>query len=664
MTQALFLRLLASQDKGADLASALAAVRRGQADTRVFQVDPESFRQIPGAPFAYWVSDRVRRLFKELPPFEGDGRTVRVGLQTGDDFRFVRAWWEVAPERILDAQHGPDWRKDLPAFQAWCRQRTHEGKRWVPFAKGGEYSPYYADIHLVVNWEWEGKEIKEFVDPETGKTYSRPQNTDFYFRPGLTWPRRTQGGFNLRVHPSGSAFADKGPVAFGEPRQLQFCLGLMNSQIFKALIAAQMAFGSYEVGVIQRTPVARWSGDEGQNLGYVALLATDRKRYSDIANEASHLFAVPLGCAAGQSLGDVFKVVSEEGARRDTDLADFRSQIDQSVAALYGLTSADFGPHNGQPSPGVTEAGDLGEEVEEDEAPPVTSPSALASSLVSYLLGCVFGRWDARLATGERPLPDLPDPFDPLPVCSLGMLQGDDGLALRSTPEGYPLSIDWDGILVDDPGHPDDLLARIRQMLELIYKERAGAIEAELAELLGVKDLRDYFRRPTKGGFWLDHLARYSKSRRKAPIYWLLQSKKRNYALWLYYHRLDRDLLYKALVNYVEPKLRLEESRRKELEQARILAGPTGREAKQLARETEAQEELVQELAEFARALSRAAELHLIPDLDDGVLLNIASLWELVPWKEAATSWEELLKGKYPWSSIGEQLKERGVVGS
>jgi hypothetical protein len=69
----------------------------------------------------------------------------------------------VAPERILDAQRGPDWRKELPAFQAWCRKRTHEGKRWVPFAKGGEYSPYYADIHLVVNWDGRAGRFKEWI---------------------------------------------------------------------------------------------------------------------------------------------------------------------------------------------------------------------------------------------------------------------------------------------------------------------------------------------------------------------------------------------------------------------------------------------------------------------------------------------------------------------
>ncbi len=181
-----FLRLLSDEDK----ATALEEAITNPEDERRFEVDPESFSMVPGTPFAYWVSDSIRRLFVELPPFESEGRTVKQGLATADDFRFVRCWWEVPPERILDAQHGPDWREDLEAFQEWCRKRTFEGKKWVPFAKGGEYSPYYADIHLVVNWERDGEEIKNFVHPMTGKQRSRPQNTQYYFRPGLTWPLR------------------------------------------------------------------------------------------------------------------------------------------------------------------------------------------------------------------------------------------------------------------------------------------------------------------------------------------------------------------------------------------------------------------------------------------------------------------------------------------
>ena len=76
----------------------------------------------------------------------------------------------------------------------------------------------------------------------------------------------------------------------------------------------------------------------------------------------------------------------------------------------------------------------------------------------------------------------------------------------------------------------------------------------------GVIAARQRFVR-AQTGVALDHVSRYSKSRRKAPIYWLLQSSKKNYGLWLYYHRLDKDILFKARQNYVDPKIRLEQTR-------------------------------------------------------------------------------------------------------
>ena len=105
-------------------------------------------------------------------------------------------------------------------------------------------------------------------------------------------------------------------------------------------------------------------------------------------------------------------------------------------------------------------------------------------------------------------------------------------------------------------------------------------------------DLRDYFRKPGAGGFWDDHVKRYSKSRRKAPIYWLLQSSKKNYALWIYYHRLDKDILFKALLNYVEPKIRRKESRLDELRSQKTALGPAAKGAKKLDKDIDRQDAL------------------------------------------------------------------------
>ncbi len=135
MTQATFLRVLSDNDKGLALQEAVNQVNNAGGD-KTFVVNPNSFYQVPGSPFAYWTSYRIRSLFTQMLPFEGHNRSVKVGLQTSDDFRFVRAWWEVPPEKILDAQNGADWREDVKEFQDWCRNRTTQGKKWVPFAKG------------------------------------------------------------------------------------------------------------------------------------------------------------------------------------------------------------------------------------------------------------------------------------------------------------------------------------------------------------------------------------------------------------------------------------------------------------------------------------------------------------------------------------------------
>ena len=187
------------------------------------------------------------------------------------------------------------------------------------------------------------------------------------------------------------------------------------------------------------------------------------------------------------------------------------------------------------------------------------------------------------------------------------MLQEPDGLPATQNPHGYPLRIDWDGILVDDPDHPDDVIRRVRDVLEVIWKDRADAIEKEACEILGVAELRDYFRKPGAGGFWDDHVKRYSKSRRKAPIYWLLQSSKKNYALWIYYHRLDKDILFKALLNYVEPKIRWSWSVSPasiELQVPEDARDPAPRDFKKLEKESERQESFLTELRDFEDKLA------------------------------------------------------------
>ena len=260
-------RLLESDDPATPLAEAVATLRRGEDAESVYAVNPKSFRQVPNAPFAYWVSERIRGLFTELPPFESDGRTAKQGLATADDFRFVRTAWET-PE-----------------------VGTHQA--WSPFAKGGSYSPFYADVHLHVNWETDGKQVRHFGDPNGVRPSSRPQNTDYYFQPGLTWPLRTQSGLGMRAMPAKCIFGHKGPQASSDGTDLGCLLSITTSTAFRGLVEIQMAFGSYEVGVIQRTVVPDLNDEAQDNLPPLAKSAWSLKRHLDTTNSNSHAFYAP-----------------------------------------------------------------------------------------------------------------------------------------------------------------------------------------------------------------------------------------------------------------------------------------------------------------------------------------------------------------------------------
>jgi hypothetical protein len=222
----------------------------------------------------------------------------------------------------------------------------------------------------------------------------------------------------------------------------------------------------------------------------------------------------------------------------------------------------------------------------------------------------------------------------------------------------YPLDIPWDGILVDDSGDSLDIDSRVQRALEVIWKERWEAIAQEASEILGVRSLRDYLRKPS--AFFADHLRRYTKSRRQAPIYWPLSSSRGGYTIWLYYHRLRRDTLFSALNDFAKPKLQHE---RFKLERLRGNAGPQPTRSQREA--IEAQESFVAELEGFVEELSRVAPLW-DPDLNDGVIINYAPLWRMIGhtgWRKSVRDcWDALCAGDYDWSHLAMHLWPERVV--
>lgn len=237
------------------------------------------------------------------------------------------------------------------------------------------------------------------------------------------------------------------------------------------------------------------------------------------------------------------------------------------------------------------------------------------------------------------------------------MLQNADGLPATpaDVPADYPLRISWPGILVDDPGHAEDIVGRVREALAVIWPATHDAIEQEACEILGVDDLRAYFANANK--FFADHLKRYSKSRRSAPIYWPLSTQSGSYTLWLYYHRLSDQMLYTCVNDFVDPKL---------AECRRGIDALHGRQrSTDQERELERLTELEAELQEFRAELLRIARFWR-PNLNDGVQITAAPLWRLFrhrAWqKRLQETWEKLEQGDYDWAHLAMSIWPERVV--
>ncbi|MBY0113211.1 MAG: hypothetical protein K2Y21_10340 [Phycisphaerales bacterium] len=348
-----------------------------------------------------------------------------------------------------------------------------------------------------------------------------------------------------------------------------------------------------------------------------------------------------------------------------SQLASLQSEIDDICFQLYGISEEDrrsitegFGS-SAAVDDGAEPEGTDEESDDEGEHESAADLPGLTAELVAWAVGVAVGRFDVRLATGERQPPPEPDPFDPLPICSPGMLTGEDGLPVASAPPGYPVAWPTDGVLVNDEGHPRDLVAAVRSVFDVVFGKDSDAYWQEAASILDPKghDLRTWLSK----SFFEYHIKKHSKSRRKAPILWQLGVPSGKYSVWLYAHRVTGDRLFSVLNDIVRPKVRHEEDGLSRLK-AEAGASPT----RSQRHDIEEQEAFVAELKTMTDEVARVAPLW-APDLDDGVVICLAPLWRLFPqhkpWqKECKQIWDKLVAGDYDWSHMALHLWPERVV--
>ena len=237
-------------------------------------------------------------------------------------------------------------------------------------------------------------------------------------------------------------------------------------------------------------------------------------------------------------------------------------------------------------------------------------------SLISYAVGCMLGRYSLDV--------------DGLVLADAG--QGiDDYLAKMPDPAHVTFMPDADNVLpiTDDEYFEDDAVARLVEFVRAAYGEET--LEENLrfmADALDPKaktDARGTIRTYFLKDFYRDHCSTY----KKRPIYWLLDSGKKNgFKALVYMHRWRPDTLAQVRTGYVHPQQERYRGRLELLNQR--AEGATGRQAAQVEKERRTVTAQAEELAAFEERLHTLADQMIGIDLDDGVKVNYAKFQDVL----------------------------------
>ena len=521
---------------------------------------PSQFTRIDGEPFVYRLTDDEIGLFSRFPPL-GDLVEARVAMATADNDRFLRGWYEVASNRTCrDAD-------DIKAALASTR-------RWFPVNRGGEAKAWYWNRDSVIDWEDDGHRIRQNIDAATGRVRSHNYNGQFAFREGLTW-----GAFGsslrMRYTPAGSLFVTPGSSMFGRSTELDMrsILVLANSALATRLSRAVSGTINLEVGDILRVPVPNLP-EQAALLGAQCIDLS--KSLWDMRETSMDFRSSPLlRVQQAKVAAAVVSVQALVGRLRD-DLHDAERAASALVDDAAGVSS---------PSAFLTSV-------------PIPSPSSLVAELVSFGVGCMFGRYS--LDVPGLVLANQGDSFQ-------------EYLANVPSPSFMP---DADGVIpvVDGEWFEDDVVAKFRQFLRVAFGEEHFEENLKFViDSLGVKDLRDYFVK----SFYKDHVQRY----KKRPIYWMFSSPKGSFNALVYLHRYNPSTVSTVLNEYLREFIKkLEVSL--EQQERMIVSGANAREVAVAQKEAERLRKVLIELGDYERDLYKLASAQIDLDLDDGVLVN------------------------------------------
>lgn len=540
----------------------------------------DNFSKIPGSPVAYWVSENALNAYnnKHISNY----MNCKSGIMTGSD-NYIRLWYELG----------------IKTIKFNCSTASDMGNfKWFPLNSGGEFRKWYGNNIKVVNLWNNGAEIKSKV-----KNY-RLRDDRYYFKRGITWGRITSSQIAFREVIEGSLFGDAGPIGFIEDKRF-YVLGFLNSKVVKNLLQITNPTLNFQVHDIMELPLVftedNYYAVENLVEYNIKISQSDWDFFETSWDFKEHpLVRLSKSLWDGTAIGATMKYYygchpevscplelcymlwQGECNERFNTLKANEEELNRIFIDIYGLQD------------------ELTPEVEDKD---VTVRKANLQreikSLISYAVGCMFGRYS-------------------LDVEGLAYAGGewDDSKYIT-------YKADEDNIIpiTDDEYFKDDIVGRFVEFISTVYGEET--LEENLtfiANALGNKGKtsREVIRNYFLNDFIKDHIKIYQKR----PIYWLFDSGKQNgFKALCYMHRWNADTTGNMRVEYLHRTQKVYE---KELERMQEIIDNSS-DNKEISAATKRKEKLQKQLKETKEYDAKVAHLALSRidiDLDDGVKVN------------------------------------------
>ncbi|WP_339008340.1 BREX-1 system adenine-specific DNA-methyltransferase PglX [Fusobacterium animalis] len=577
-----------------------------------FQAKQKDFEKIPGNPIAYWVSDKVREIFENK--LIGNLFPVKKGADTGNNDLFLKMWNEI------------NFKKSGVNISTEKGKKEFKGK-WVPYNKGGEFRKWYGNLEYFINWENDGYDLKN--------SKANLRSPQLYFKEGITWNALSSSKTSARKS-TNSIFDSAGSSMFPKKEEIEYYLAFMNSKIVDYLLKILNPTLNYGAGTISNLP-------DVNNKNYIEVIKNKSQQNINISKEewdsreTSWDFE-KLSLIDGKDLKTAYENYcnhwrdnfvqlhknEEELNRLFIEIYDLQDEMDEKVAfddiTILKKEAKIVEIDNSIPKEFSSESEkylyDRGVSLEFNK-------DELVKQFLSYAVGCIMGRYSINksgliIANSDDILELSENKF---------IVKGTDG-EIRQEVESKFLPDEFGIIpITDEKDFSNDIVEKLKEFIKFVYGEENLKDNLNfIAEALGNKDnkaaeeiIRTYFIKD----FYSDHLQRYQKR----PIYWLMNSGKKNaFSCLFYMHRYEPLTVARVRADYLIPYQEMLENKRKFIERQLSDDDISAKEKKNIEKQLKELDTLLKELREYANEVKHIAEQKIPLDLDDGVNVNYEKL--------------------------------------